>query len=86
MKKIFLLLGVVFITSCGYDTPVLSDPQDPFIVHTIESHKNNPNLSLYYSEPGGATAGMNISSIRACIVLEKGLYNIGDTIYIGTKK
>lgn len=79
MKKLIFLLSIVLLTSCGYDSPKLNDSQDPFIVNSIEQSDTHINMSYYYTFDSGVINN-SFWSIKGCICLPTGYYNIGDTI------
>lgn len=79
MKKLIFLLSIILLTSCGYNSPKLNDKTDPFIVNSIEQ-TDLEGMSIYYTEGINGTIDNNLWSIRGCICLPTGYYNIGDTI------
>jgi hypothetical protein len=83
MKKIiYSALGVFLFISCtGPTTPIIGDPNNPFIVKKIEEIRNT-RFSCY---TGDISNGFDLTAEfvfprPSSVIMKTGLYNIGDTI------
>jgi hypothetical protein len=72
MKKLLILCTI--FASCS-EPPVLNNEENPFIVSGIEA------VSATHALYTDFKANDSTTHIKQSIVLHRGLYNIGDTIY-----
>jgi len=81
MKKLTILICIIILTACGYETPKLNDIETPFVVDKIKQIDNTH--SKYQANNVNAGGGYNLFGSWQCvIILPTGMYNIGDTIII----
>lgn len=78
-----IVFAIGFLTSCGQQCPILSDPKHPFIIHKIKVDDSAPGFAIYRSQ----TSTGYVNSFRnwwgpscATIELPIGAFNVGDTI------
>lgn len=70
----------MFLTSCGYDRPLLGMHNKPFVVDKIVKYNND--FSFYRTKISSGYVVNKSLSRRAELVLPTGMFNIGDTITI----
>lgn len=77
VKLSLLLVGILFITSCGSEPPRFNE-SDPFIVGKIE--QRTETHSMYYNNVLSMSGESILGDWRQKVVLPTGMFNIGDTI------
>ena len=78
MKKIVLLIILIYLLqSCGNKIPVIDGP-DPFVVGSIERY--SLTHSKYYSDNLNSGVNSFLSQSNPVLILPSRMFQIGDTI------
>jgi hypothetical protein len=78
MKKIVLLIILIYLLqSCGNRMPVIDGP-DPFVVGSIERY--SLTHSKYYSDNLNSGVNSFLSQSSPVLILPSRMFQIGDTI------
>jgi hypothetical protein len=78
MKKIVLLIILIYLLqSCGNRIPVIDGP-DPFVVGSIERY--SLTHSKYYSDNLNSGVNSFLSQSNPVLILPSRMFQIGDTI------
>jgi hypothetical protein len=78
MKKIVLLIILIYLLqSCGNRMPVIDGP-DPFVVGSIERY--SLTHSKYYSDNLNSGVNSFLSQSNPVLILPSRMFQIGDTI------
>jgi hypothetical protein len=78
MKKILLLIILIYLLqSCGNRIPVIDGP-DPFVVGSIERY--SLTHSKYYSDNLNSGVNSFLSQSNPVLILPSRMFQIGDTI------
>lgn len=74
---LYCLLAVV-LSSCGNESPVINDKNNPFIVGEIT--QKTSTHSIYRKNKVSKNGTSIFGSWYEAIILPTGMYNVGDTI------
>jgi hypothetical protein len=85
MKNLFVLVAsVLFLSSCGYSTPMIGSVKEPFVVRSIEVFDSDTFVKYIGYTP--STRTLTLEEGKCAFVGPVGLYNVGDTVYLSTTK